>query len=69
MSIKYTKLVQWSDWCARGRSLDSMMAWAQTRQEARQLCLAMLLNKQPKQVPRTPKLLIGPLTLHHLTWI
>ena len=52
-----------------GRSLDSLMAKAQTRQETRQLCVAMLLNKQPKEVLRTPELLLGPQTLHHLTWI
>ena len=52
-----------------GRSLDSLMAQAQTRQKARWLWVAMLLNKQPKGVLRTPELLLGPQTLHHLTWI
>ena len=41
-----------------GGSLDSLMAQAQTRQEARQLSVAMLLNKQPKRVLGTPKLLL-----------
>ena len=31
--------------------------------------VAMLLDKQPKGVLRTPELLLGPLTPHHLTWI
>ena len=53
--------------CARDGSLDSLMAWAWMRQEARQLCVAMLLHKQPKQALRTPKLLVGPQTLPDLT--
>ena len=51
-----------------GGSLDSLMAQAWTRQEARQLC-GYATEQTTKWVLRTPKLLLRPQTLHHLTWI
>ena len=49
-----------------GRSLDSLMAQAWSRQEARWLCSGYATEQTTKT---GLKLLLGPLTLHHLTWI